>query len=249
MYRGQRRRDLPHERSRRRASSSTPSTSASPRASSVSFTNLNNGYGVTQFYYGAVFPDDRQYLGGTQDNGTILGTDGGPNAWTELLGGDGGAVAVDPVNPDILYAENTGLSIQKCELGPAQLRAQRSEPLAGRHRGHQRRHGLPVHRPLHHGSERRRGRSRRQRLWTGGSYLWRTTDGAASWQQGQRQARLRQRQRHRGGAQQPQLRPGRDRRPRGQRHRRRHLPHEHRPHRQRRRLASAKPRTGYVSSA
>ena len=56
-------------------------------ASGVAFESLNNGYGVTQFYYGTVYPDDKQFLGGTQDNGTIYGSEAaGPNAWVELRG-------------------------------------------------------------------------------------------------------------------------------------------------------------------
>src|SRR5262249_49214000 len=35
---------------------------------SVSFTNLNNNYGATQFYYGVSFPNGTTYFGGTQDN-------------------------------------------------------------------------------------------------------------------------------------------------------------------------------------
>jgi hypothetical protein len=60
--------------------------------SGLSFQPLNNGYGVTQFYYN-------------------------PNGWVQLLGGDGGAVAVDPTNPDVIFAENYGLSIQKSTDG------------------------------------------------------------------------------------------------------------------------------------
>src|SRR5262249_29157042 len=81
--------------------------------SSLVFQNRNNGYGVTQFYYGAVFPSETSYFGGTQDNGTVRGMDGQPNGWTQLLGGDGGAVAVDPNNPSVIFAEHYPLSIHK----------------------------------------------------------------------------------------------------------------------------------------
>ena len=80
----------------------------------VTWTNLNNMYGVTQYYYGTPFPDGTAYFGGAQDNGTTLGADAlGPNSWFTILGGDGGAVAINPSNTDMLWAENTGLSIQK----------------------------------------------------------------------------------------------------------------------------------------
>jgi photosystem II stability/assembly factor-like uncharacterized protein len=57
-----------------------------PAANSVRWTSLNNNYGVTQFYHGAVFPDGKRYFGGTQDNGTLLGTStNGANGWREIL--------------------------------------------------------------------------------------------------------------------------------------------------------------------
>ncbi len=86
----------------------------SAQLSRISWQPLNNGYGATQFYHGAAFPDGRSYLGGAQDNGVVIGSDDfGANGWRELLSGDGGYVAVDPTNPNILYAENNGLSLKK----------------------------------------------------------------------------------------------------------------------------------------
>jgi subtilisin-like proprotein convertase family protein len=85
----------------------------------VTWTSLNNSYSVTQFYNGTVFPNGTTYFGGAQDNGTNLGSDGGPNAWTEINGGDGGYVAVKPSNTNILYAETTGISIERSTDGGA----------------------------------------------------------------------------------------------------------------------------------
>lgn len=80
----------------------------------VAWTNLNNSYGVTQFYYGTPYPGGATFVGGTQDNGTNLGTTGGgANAWTTVLGGDGGAVAVNPSNTNMAWGENYGLSIKR----------------------------------------------------------------------------------------------------------------------------------------
>jgi len=78
-----------------------------PEYSKVAFTTLNNSYGVTQFYHGAVSPDGRTFLGGTQDNGTLLGTiDDGPDDWRHVLGGDGGYVAIDQEQPRYMYGES-----------------------------------------------------------------------------------------------------------------------------------------------
>ena len=66
----------------------------------VAWKSLNRGYGVTQFYHGTPFPDGTQYLGGTQDNGTLLGSDAaGPEGWKVALGGDGAFSAVHPTQP------------------------------------------------------------------------------------------------------------------------------------------------------
>jgi photosystem II stability/assembly factor-like uncharacterized protein len=84
----------------------------SPVENAVRWTALNNGYEVTQFYHGAVYPDGNTYLGGTQDNGTLRGTNGS-TSWGSIRGGDGGYVAVNSTNTNILYAENTGKSLQR----------------------------------------------------------------------------------------------------------------------------------------
>jgi subtilase family serine protease/photosystem II stability/assembly factor-like uncharacterized protein len=87
----------------------SPTTNVcTPTGVGITWTELNNDYGVTQFYHGAPYPGGETFLGGTQDNGTIRGaTAGGVNAWAQILGGDGGYVAVDPANPNLIYAENT----------------------------------------------------------------------------------------------------------------------------------------------
>jgi hypothetical protein len=90
--------------------------------STAAFTTLNNGYGVTQFYSGAVLPSDTGYVGGTLGLGTVSGSDGGPNSWVQILGRngaalDGGSVAVDPSNPNVISAEHTGNSIKKSTDG------------------------------------------------------------------------------------------------------------------------------------
>jgi photosystem II stability/assembly factor-like uncharacterized protein len=48
-------------------------------------------------------------IGGTQDNGTVL-YDGTSEIWTEILGGDGATVAIDPTNDNVMYAMNQGPS-------------------------------------------------------------------------------------------------------------------------------------------
>ncbi len=135
----------------------------------VSFTSLNNSYGVTQFYHGLPYPDGRTYFGGTQDNGTVRGTDAtGANNWSDLLGGDGGYVAVDPNNTNILYAESQNLAISKSTNGGANF----TRAVNGINN-----QGFLFIVPF------QLDPVNSQRLWTGGAVLWRTSDGAANWTQ------------------------------------------------------------------
>ena len=134
--------------------------------SKLSFRSLNRNYGVTQFYHGAVFADGRRFIGGAQDNGTLLGnfTDG-IDGWRRVAGGDGGYVAIDPTNEQIVYAAYQGGNILKTGPGPMSFRdAQQGlqdnflfiTPFALDPNNH-------------------------LRLWTGGSVLWRTDNGASKW--------------------------------------------------------------------
>jgi photosystem II stability/assembly factor-like uncharacterized protein len=86
--------------------------------SQMHFVPLNHSYGVTQFYHGAVSPDGRTYIAGAQDNGTLMGTLGnGPNHWWTVVGGDGGYVAFDPNDPEIIYAEYQGANMYRSNNG------------------------------------------------------------------------------------------------------------------------------------
>jgi hypothetical protein len=144
-----------------------PTAPCSLTGGGLNWRELNNNYGVTQFYHGVPFPNGRTYFGGTQDNGTVLGTDqGGMNGWREILGGDGGYVAVDPNNTRILYAEMTLRRIFKSTDGGASF-----TPATN---------GIVDNRRLFIAAFIM-DPSNSQRLWTGGQFLWRTSNGAAQW--------------------------------------------------------------------
>ncbi|HWQ35479.1 MAG TPA: Ig-like domain-containing protein [Blastocatellia bacterium] len=153
-----------------RAATAKGTTAAcSPGNSSVIWKPLNSNYGVTQFYHGAVYPDGKSYFGGTQDNGTLRGADAtGINGWKEILGGDGGYVAVDPGNPQTLYAESTFLSLRKSLDGGASFSSVRfgiAESVFN----------------FNFIAPFAMDPSDPQRLWIGGSRMWRTSNGAANW--------------------------------------------------------------------
>ncbi|HEX3555664.1 MAG TPA: hypothetical protein VIA62_20775 [Thermoanaerobaculia bacterium] len=133
----------------------------------VRWTSLDHGYGVTQFYQGAVFPGGRTYLGGAQDLGTIVGGDAaGPEGWRQVLGRDGGNVAIDPIHPQIVYAESDHLSFVKSTDGGRTF----TSAIDGIDGG-----SFPYISPfaLDPGDP--------QRLWLGGDSLWTSDDGAAHW--------------------------------------------------------------------
>lgn len=71
-----------------------------------SYTHLNDGLGAMQFYAGAsVRPDDDQvFLGGLQDNGTVVRSSSG--VWNAVLGGDGGYTALHPAAPDVMLGQS-----------------------------------------------------------------------------------------------------------------------------------------------
>ena len=69
-----------------------------PPTMTAGWVELNNGFGVTQFYGGAGHPGSGRITGGTQDNGTLLYNPATPSAaenWTRPFGGDGGFSAYD----------------------------------------------------------------------------------------------------------------------------------------------------------
>ncbi|MBS1791450.1 MAG: hypothetical protein JST85_27305 [Acidobacteria bacterium] len=154
----------------RATTATTPANVCNPNSIAVKWIALNNNYGVTQFYGGAVSADGKTYLGGTQDNGTVLGTDDkGANAWRLINGGDGGEVAIDQANANVLYGTYPDISFRKSTdggntfgdstFGISDVGGYFVSPL--------------VMDPSDSG-----------RLWTGGYYLWRTTNGAAFWSRG-----------------------------------------------------------------
>ena len=141
-----------------------------PSASAVSWVDRSNGYVTTQFYEGVVHPNGSSFFGGLQDNGTLRGTAGNPN-WAILQGGDGGSVALDTqndgnTNNDVLFAEFTGLSIQKSVNNGATF----SSAVSGITDSF---FAFIAPFTMNEGN--------RQQMWTGGGYLWRTTNQATTW--------------------------------------------------------------------
>jgi hypothetical protein len=87
----------------------------------VTWQELNNNLGVTQFYGGSGNPTNGVYYGGTQDNGTLKFTPGGTatETWSTPFGGDGGFSASDPTDPNYHYNEYVYLQIHRSTNGGA----------------------------------------------------------------------------------------------------------------------------------
>ena len=72
------------------------------QASPPTWTMINNGFNVTQFYAGAIHPTalNSYFLTGSQDNGSQRFQFGGINSTDEVTGGDGGYCHIDQEDPD-----------------------------------------------------------------------------------------------------------------------------------------------------
>ena len=82
------------------------------------WTDLNTTLGTIQFTGIALHPTDPTVAyGGSQDNGTEKYT--GSTAWTQVRDGDGGFVRVDQSNPQTVYHEYYGISLERSDDGGA----------------------------------------------------------------------------------------------------------------------------------
>jgi hypothetical protein len=144
-----------------------PTGTCEVNRSKVEFVPLNHNYGVTQFYHGAVFPDGRRYLGGAQDNGTLLGEiETGTDGWTMRFGGDGAYVAVDPVDPKIVYSSYQGARIVKSTSNADQFNTA----------------WIGLNDDFLFITPFILDPNQHTRLWTGGRSIWRSNDSATTWQ-------------------------------------------------------------------
>ncbi len=89
-----------------------------PSGQMVSWADANSGLGTIQFYSGVVSRDQSFWFGGAQDNGTMSNRAGSSaNSWRNIYGGDGGQVAIDPRNNNVIYASSQNGDIQRSDNG------------------------------------------------------------------------------------------------------------------------------------
>jgi len=84
----------------------------------------------TQFYECAIHPTIPQtYLGGTQDNGTLLTLSNGIDGYRRITGGDGFGVQFDKINPEIVYTTSQfGFINRLTSIDPVMARSIRPDP-------------------------------------------------------------------------------------------------------------------------
>ncbi|MEM9064320.1 MAG: GC-type dockerin domain-anchored protein [Planctomycetota bacterium] len=136
---------------------------------SVTWVDLNNGYGTTQFYHGDVAQTQDRWVGGAQDNGTSRG-DGTAslNGWAEVFGGDGGYVQISPTNANTYFVETQNFGNIRGTTSNGVSFFNASGGLSGNDSG------LFI-------TPFAMNPSDATNLWTGGSNIWRTTTSGSSW--------------------------------------------------------------------
>lgn len=134
----------------------------------IRWDNLNNGYGVTQFYHGDSASGVDVFAGGAQDNGSMKVTSTiTPNSWQSIFGGDGGYTAIDKTDPQVMYVETQRFPrIRKSTDGGLSF----FDAITGITDSD----GLFI-------TPFEMDPSDSQVLWSGGTRPWRTKDGAANW--------------------------------------------------------------------
>lgn len=84
----------------------------------ANWTNRSEGMAATMFYdIDVAQSDGRQYGGGAQDNGTIMTSDGKPDDFREVLGGDGGWIVFDPKDATHFYGSYYNFHIFRWKAG------------------------------------------------------------------------------------------------------------------------------------
>ena len=78
----------------------------------TSFTSLNNGLNITQFYAGHFYPTGNSVVGGTQDNGTRFSNNGIPS-FANINGGDGAFCSVNQQDDGVRYVSSQYLNMRR----------------------------------------------------------------------------------------------------------------------------------------
>ncbi len=123
---------------------------------------------ATQFYeIGLDYNNPDKLYGGTQDNNTIRTQTGNTDDWQSIFGGDGFYVTVDYTNPNIIYAESQFGNLGKSTDGGFNFFSALN--------------GIPSTEPTNWSTPVVMDPNNHSKLYYGTNKLYRTTDGAQSW--------------------------------------------------------------------
>jgi photosystem II stability/assembly factor-like uncharacterized protein len=123
---------------------------------------------ITQFYAGTIAAQSVNYvMGGAQDNSTMRTRSSIDNDWDVILGGDGFNCAVDPTDSNYVYAEYQNGGLMRSTDGGSGWFGGTSGINFGEPVNWQMPFVLDPQNP--------------KKLYAGTNYLYRSTDGAASW--------------------------------------------------------------------
>ncbi|MFH1197991.1 MAG: hypothetical protein V1720_19975 [bacterium] len=126
---------------------------------------------ITQFYeIGIDLTNPARIFGGTQDNGTNGTFTGQTDNWENIWGGDGFYVLVDPINPNIIYAESQYGALAKLDYtnNPPDVYDATS--------------GINFGEPTNWSTPVVMDPNNNQILYYGTDRIYRTTNGTASWE-------------------------------------------------------------------
>ncbi|MBS1811622.1 MAG: pre-peptidase C-terminal domain-containing protein [Acidobacteria bacterium] len=138
-------------------------SSIAQNADSIS-RNLSNA----KFYHGAVLPDGKSFVGGTTNQGVLraIAQDGG-YVWEQIQPGISGAVAVDRNYPNRIFINSQNFSLRRSTDG-GQNFTELTRDIKD----------TGVLTPAFVVDE-----LTSQRIWLGGTAIWRTDNGGTTWQQ------------------------------------------------------------------
>lgn len=97
------------------ANPTPPASDTDASTANLQWTDINANLNTIQFTGIALDPSNASVAyGGAQDNGTSKLAGG---VWNQILGGDGGFTRVDPSNPQTVYQEFYGISLDRSDDG------------------------------------------------------------------------------------------------------------------------------------
>ena len=132
-----------------------------------SWTNLNSTLSIAQFEPGisGLAVSGGPIFGGTQDDGTSARTTS--DSWQQIFGGDGGATAWDPADPNTIYVSYVYSNFYKSTDGGTNFVDATN--------------GIDQFDPVEFYAPLIMDPANRNRLYFGTNRVWRTTNAASSW--------------------------------------------------------------------